>query len=700
MQNIHTNKVPVFSTTNKVLNTGTKNAFTLVELIVVITILAILWTIAFISLQWYSAQARDTTRVSDIQNIKKSLELFSLNTWKYPIPDTPSTVSYGTQDLWYQWTIWNDVTTNLSRNLNKKPTDPLTESEYIYSTISSQTQYELLSIYESDLVSMTSPQLSPLKGEGARPELFGQVNASNANYPKISWTYNWVFVKAWNYIIPTPSIINSLNTDIDLETNSWAILSQIITAWENNIENAWIEAKTWWLEWMSLQVFSWVLDKVWEDDDLKKQELLSKLQLAYTNTSLANDWVYKEIIETHITDTWSLIILIDNLVLNTTTYTSWWSNDWWDQTPTSSWCYYEDTTFTDANWWTTWELKYDEANDKCYVFWDEDTNAINACNTWVSENVSSSAWDFIWIPARYSITDWNGTWMNDTTYEREVVYNENNYVCRWFAVAKYEMSYDEEIASDSSSTSRDTRAYNSLKAPISMANRLSVVDITQPNAMTQCNDIWTHLITNNEWMAIARNIEAQNSNWSNWTVWDWYIDNWLDNITPANTNGTIWCYDDDSIYADPTWWETCSSERQLNLSNGTKIWDLAWNVREHVNKWNTLDWTNFNTNSFSTEAMCSNNTWWAWKWWYGTDSNSIESCTMISPYTKSSYWPAWDYNADNWMWRIYATYTEDGDNIFLRGGSAINGPSAGVFALILNGTSSSQYYRIGFRCVQ
>jgi len=68
--------------------------FTLVELIVVITILAILWTIAFISLQWYSAQARDTTRVSDIQNIKTSLELFSLNTWKYPLPDEGEQVLY------------------------------------------------------------------------------------------------------------------------------------------------------------------------------------------------------------------------------------------------------------------------------------------------------------------------------------------------------------------------------------------------------------------------------------------------------------------------------------------------------------------------------------------------------------------------------------------------------------------------------
>jgi len=53
-------------------------------------------------------------------------------------------------------------------------------------------------------------------------------------------------------------------------------------------------------------------------------------------------------------------------------------------------------------------------------------------------------------------------------------------------VAKYEMSYDEQTASDSSNSSRETRAYNSSKTPISMANRLPIVDITQPEAITQC----------------------------------------------------------------------------------------------------------------------------------------------------------------------------------------------------------------------
>jgi prepilin-type N-terminal cleavage/methylation domain-containing protein len=54
---------------------NTKKAFTLVELIVVITILAILGTIAFISLQGYSADARNSKRTEDLGNILKSVEL-------------------------------------------------------------------------------------------------------------------------------------------------------------------------------------------------------------------------------------------------------------------------------------------------------------------------------------------------------------------------------------------------------------------------------------------------------------------------------------------------------------------------------------------------------------------------------------------------------------------------------------------------
>jgi prepilin-type N-terminal cleavage/methylation domain-containing protein len=48
-----------------------KQAFTLVELIIVITILAVLATVAFISFQGYAVNSRDAVRSSDMKNIEK-----------------------------------------------------------------------------------------------------------------------------------------------------------------------------------------------------------------------------------------------------------------------------------------------------------------------------------------------------------------------------------------------------------------------------------------------------------------------------------------------------------------------------------------------------------------------------------------------------------------------------------------------------
>jgi hypothetical protein len=114
--------------------------------------------------------------------------------------------------MWTQWTVWDVVTTNLSRNLNIKSTDPLTETEYTYSTINTQTKYELLSSYESDLISFNNLPLSWIFSPWQEKEaafLVWKTNAANSNYPKINWNYNSVFVKTDTYYIPTPSIITA-----------------------------------------------------------------------------------------------------------------------------------------------------------------------------------------------------------------------------------------------------------------------------------------------------------------------------------------------------------------------------------------------------------------------------------------------------------------------------------------------------------
>jgi prepilin-type N-terminal cleavage/methylation domain-containing protein len=64
-----------------------KNGFTLVELIVVITILIILSTIGFFNYKNYVLHSRDTVRISDITNMKSALEYTYLEINKFPVPD-------------------------------------------------------------------------------------------------------------------------------------------------------------------------------------------------------------------------------------------------------------------------------------------------------------------------------------------------------------------------------------------------------------------------------------------------------------------------------------------------------------------------------------------------------------------------------------------------------------------------------------
>lgn len=130
------------------------SGFTLVELIVVITILVILGTIAFLSLQGYSGSARDSVRVADIGSAIQSLELFQIKTGNYPAPDSPTTFTYSGGTVWSQGSFGPEVIMKFSgAGMIKAPLDPLNNAYYKYSTLAFGKGYQIQSDYESDSVS-------------------------------------------------------------------------------------------------------------------------------------------------------------------------------------------------------------------------------------------------------------------------------------------------------------------------------------------------------------------------------------------------------------------------------------------------------------------------------------------------------------------------------------------------------------------
>jgi prepilin-type N-terminal cleavage/methylation domain-containing protein len=248
-----------------------KKAFTLVELIVVITILAILWTIAFISLQWYSKNARDSTVISDISLITTSLELFNVDSWKYPEPDGPTfQVTQSTAIIFTQGFIWDGVTSNLWR-LNKKPLHPLTNKEYIYSKTMYGNVYEIGSELEIwEWISMLDSTYA-----ANRDDLY--------NY--IKWTYNWVtaFTQTWwiKYVLALPSII----------TNTGVTMPYIDTF--NKLLISWL-TKSEWLEYTPKVVWS---GGDFPKDTTELETMMNNIIIAYTWTKVSDKGLISTILE-------------------------------------------------------------------------------------------------------------------------------------------------------------------------------------------------------------------------------------------------------------------------------------------------------------------------------------------------------------------------------------------------------------------
>jgi len=114
-----------------------------------------------------------------------------------------------------------------------------------------------------------------------------------------------------------------------------------------------------------------------------------------------------------------------------------------------------------------------------------------------------------------------------------------------FCVAQYEMKMDYsgnglgDLVSVYPDCNTDSLVYNtwsylncSSGTVVSTPEGSPIARITQPQAKSACENIGGHLITNDEWMTLARNIEIVPSNWSSGTVGTGYIYSGHNDNTP------------------------------------------------------------------------------------------------------------------------------------------------------------------------
>lgn len=196
-----------------------KTWFTLVELIVVITILSVLATIWFISFTGYGASARDSVRLSDIHNIEKSLWIYKIKEWKYPEPDNKVDVKSSVATLTYQWYAGKKVLWLIW--VHGWWVDPITEDYYTLVTNIVRTKYQLLSYFENEenITKQTS--------------FINKTKASLIDrYPQLSGDKLWIIV---NNTTKEPLQATGMDLDISNSTSTYELhLSQDeIISWNN-----------------------------------------------------------------------------------------------------------------------------------------------------------------------------------------------------------------------------------------------------------------------------------------------------------------------------------------------------------------------------------------------------------------------------------------------------------------------------------
>jgi len=302
-----------------------------------------------------------------------------------------------------------------------------------------------------------------------------------------------------------------------------------------------------------------------------------------------------------------------------------------------------------------------------------------------NEQIYKFTWEIL-ASKMYSITNKWQFWDPNNCPEWYIsVWWDVDFDQKWFCVAKYEMTFS-ELDSPWNPTNSTYNAYDYINWKYYKSRvDYPVVNLTQEEAIEACKKLWKwyHLITNKEWMTIARQIEFEKQNWKSeepWlfdTLFLWnsnYSENWCtDNTWPNDKATKTWDWD-----------QNCFYKRKNTLFNGEIIWDFAWNVAEHVNKANTISWSWYDDNQTSLWSSSDCYVEWNTLW----DSE------------RKQYWSLfWDTYLQ-WIWKVCRPSWVS-NNVFIRGWAYWWGKVVWIYNLLLDkrNLGSKQNY-IWFRCAR
>lgn len=627
---------------HQIKNKDKRKAFTLVELLIVITILTILSTIAFISFQNFIKDSRDANRVSSIKNIENWLSLYNLKTSKYPSPQW-DIYEWKIDGKTYiiKWEIWDTISKQI--NLNKLPIDPKTNNNYIYSVDVNNKQYQIWSILEWDIV------YNKL------------INTTYANSlrAKVNWNYKW-FLKynSWsecNAYTNIPSLLWNNKENIDLlltwsyivdkwnnlpysiDKNLWSINSNDIIKYIRNNKNAKLISicedklielsKKINIEPEDQEIIDsfWVEDKTWIKEIIlwDKTPTIISYAKCWNIPHLAKKTFYKESSVTYgqICSPW-VEFICNNGVLNSQNWENW--SDYQVEVPCIVWNPSLCEIWASKDWYTlTWSIKHWSwitlsKTDNTFLNWEKILYKDFNCNNWDLENSivdesslitkcnldyykNNDSCESVWIwyfSANNDITRTSCTNKPiNSIYTSSWNWSNN---CLFSCNSWYEWVSCIPKTKNITSWSYNGRTFTFTSF---------LLTYSTPETKTS-NDLiitwWKSKLTStftlwNDWISV--NISSQSENI---TCDSWYFKNWSNCETQWSWNSTTWFTFKDTNwnYLYPT---SCNNLLTTSTWKNT-LFDTPWNSTKFV------DWVYFikpdSWAAFKVYCDMTNNGWW------------------------------------------------------------------------------------------
>jgi len=133
----------------KIINKKFKTGFTLIELLVVISVIGLLTALIMVNFNAARERARDVSRKSDLDQIKKALRLYYNDQNEYPADASNQIVACGSGETPVACSWDANWTRGSMVYMRILPQDPITDQSYYYTQESDGQDFCLYSILEN-----------------------------------------------------------------------------------------------------------------------------------------------------------------------------------------------------------------------------------------------------------------------------------------------------------------------------------------------------------------------------------------------------------------------------------------------------------------------------------------------------------------------------------------------------------------------